>query len=203
MAGNQPAASPEHQMLSALASLYLLANAPASQTTLPRHPDPDPIEQQAQREGEPTDPWFDRAYVATDDPAFVLTALENARQGVIDARGAEGGLGNAELRAAAEKIRRQNETTSRKLEDLAKAKGWRLPGPNPGRTSAVAGDANSTGSFRAHANFIVGQIAYHESTLAHYRAQISGKGDAQLKRTLREAVPGYEKNLELLLTLKP
>jgi hypothetical protein len=59
------------------------------------------------------------------------------------------------------------------------------------------------GSFRANANFIVGQITYHESTLAHYRAQIAGKGDAQLKRTLREAVPGYEKNLELLLKLKP
>ena len=190
-------------MLGVLASLYLLANTPASQTTLPRHPDPDPVENQAQRAGEPTDPWFDRAYVATDDPAFVLTALENARQGVIDARGAEGGLGNAELRAAAEKIRKQNETTSQKLEELAKAKGWRLPAANPGRTSAVAGDASGMGSSRANANFIMGQITYHESTLAHYRAQIAGKGDAQLKRTLREAVPGYEKNLQLLLTLKP
>jgi hypothetical protein len=189
-------------MLGALASLFLLAGG-QGQTTLPRHPDPDPVEQQSTRQGEPTDPWFDRAYVATDDPAFVLTAVENARQGVIDARGAEGALANSDLRAAAEKIRRQNEATSRKLEELAKAKGWRLPASNPGRTSAVAGDASGTGSFRANANFIMGQITYHESTLAHYRAQIAGKGDAQLKRMLRDAVPGYEKNLEMLLTLKP
>ena len=190
-------------MLSALASIFLLAGG-QGQTTLPRHPDPDPEQQQAQREGEPTDPWFDRAYVATDDPAFVLAAVENARQGVIDARGAEGALANPDLRAAAEKIRSQNETTSRKLEDLAKTKGWRLPQPNPDRVASVAGNnANGNGPTRANANFILGQIAFHQNTLAHYRAQMSGKGDAQLKRTLRESVPGYEKNLDLLLKLKP
>jgi hypothetical protein len=183
--------------------MFLLAGG-QGQTTLPRHPDPDPVEQKTQRAGEPTDPWFDRDYIATDDPAFVLTAVENARQGVIDARGAEGALANSELRAAAETIRRQNETTSRKLEELARAKGWRLPQANPERTAAVSGgDAKGVGPTRANANFIVRQIAFHEGTLEHYRAQLSGNGDAQLKRTLREAIPGYEKNLQMLLTLEP
>ena len=186
----------------ALASLFLLAGG-QGQTTLPRHPDPDPVEQQVHRDGEPTDPWFDRQYVATDDPAFMLTAVENARQGVIDARGAETGLSDAQLRSAAEKIRQQNEATSRKLEDLAKSKGWRLPQANPARAGTVSDNGKGAGPARFNANFILGQIAYHQNTLAHYRAQLGGKGDPQLKRTLREAVPGYEKNLDMLLKLRP
>jgi predicted outer membrane protein len=189
----------------AVATLLLLASAADDQTTLPRHPDPDPIEHQAQRDGEPTDPWFDRGYVAVDDPAFVLAAVENARQGVMDARGAESGLENAELRAAAERIRRQNETTSKRLEQVASARGWRLPQPNPTRSSSVHADSvtNRTGSTRVNANFILSQIAFHQNTLSHYRAQLAGKGDPQLKRALLEAMPGYQKNLELLLTVKP
>jgi predicted outer membrane protein len=189
----------------AVATLLLLAGAPTDQTTLPRHPDPDPVAQQARRDGEPTDPWFDRGYVAVDDPAFVLAAVENARQGVMDARGAESGLESAELRAAAQQIRRQNEATSKKLEQMATRKGWRMPQANPTRGSSVHADTvtNGTVSARVNANFILSQIAFHQNTLSHYRAQLAGKGDAELKRTLREAVPGYQKNLELLLTVKP
>jgi hypothetical protein len=36
-----------------------------------------------------------------------------------------------------------------------------------------------------------------------YRAQLAGKGDAELKRALRETLPGYEKNLRMLLELPP
>ena len=39
--------------------------------------------------------------------------------------------------------------------------------------------------------------------MAQYRAQIAGKGDPDLKRELKQALPGYERNLELLLKLKP
>jgi hypothetical protein len=39
--------------------------------------------------------------------------------------------------------------------------------------------------------------------VAQFRAQLAGNGDADLKHALREALPGYEKNLQLLLTLKP
>ena len=187
-------------------AILLAAEAPA-QTTLPRHPDPDPVAEHASREGTPTDPYFDEKYVATDDPAFVLTAVENARQGVIDAGSAASATDNAELRAAAEKIRAQNEATSRKLEQVAAAKGWRLPQPNPARASTVNGtladDGSGVHTVRANANFILHQISFHESTLAQYRAQIAGKGDAELKRALREAVPGYQRNLERLLQLKP
>jgi hypothetical protein len=35
-----------------------------------------------------------------------------------------------------------------------------------------------------------------------FRAQIGGKGDPELRRALREALPGYQKNLEMLLGLK-
>ena len=55
---------------------------------------------------------------------------------------------------------------------------------------------------RTNADFIVNQIAHHESTVDQFRAQIGGKGDAELKRVLRDALPGYQKNLELLLGLK-
>jgi uncharacterized protein DUF4142 len=186
-------------MLSTIALLMMFADAPPAQTTLPRHPDPDPVEQQATRQGEPTDPLFDRNYVATDDPAFILAAVENTRQGLLDARSAEGSLSDPKLRAAAQKIGAQNEATGRKLEKLASTKGWRLPQGNPGRQSTVP-TASAT---RSNASFILNQISFHENTVAQYRAQLAGKGDADLKRAIKDALPGYEKNLDLLLTLKP
>jgi predicted outer membrane protein len=190
-------------MLSVMTLGLLLAGTqPAStgdQVSMPRHLDPEKTAERASSDDQPTDPWFDRERVATDDPAFILSAVESARQGVIDARDAATRLDSPELRTAAEKIRTQNEGTMRRLENLAGGKGWRLPESNPGRASTVP-DAKPA---RANANFIVHQIAYHQNTVAQYRAQISGKGDKDLKRTLREALPGYEKNLELLLTLKP
>ena len=98
-------------MLSTVA-LLLLANAPPDQTTLPRHPDPDPVENQAQRDGTPTDPYFDRSFVATDDPAFILAAVETVRQGALDAQSAAKTLDKPELVAAAQKIGEQNTATS-------------------------------------------------------------------------------------------
>ena len=92
-----------------------------------------------------------------------------------------------------------NEKVGRKLEELASTKGWRLPEGNPGRV----GSFEAAMPARTHANFIISQISYHEATLAQYRAQLSGNGDPALKRTLRGALPGFEKNLDLLLTLKP
>jgi len=185
-------------MLDAMTLMILLAEAP-SQTTLPRHPDPDPVKQQTTRQGTPTDPWFDRSHAATDDAAFILGAVESARQGMLDARSAAGALQSPELRAAAASIEKQNEATTRKLEQLASSKGWRLPEGNPGRVSSF----ESAMPARTHANFIIGQISYHEATVAQYRAQLSGNGDPALKRTLQGVLPGYEKNLDLLLTLKP
>lgn len=193
-------------MLSTVA-LLLLANAPPDQTTLPRHPDPDPVENQAQRDGTPTDPYFDRSFVATDDPAFILAAVENVRQGALDAQSAAKTLDKPELVAAAQKIGEQNTATSKRLEKLAGAKGWRLPQDNPARDTTTDvrgsdGQAASSGP-RRNANFILNQISFHQNTVAQYRAQIAGKGDADLKRALKESLPGYEKNLEVLLTLKP
>ena len=128
----------------------------------------------------------------------MLTAIESVRQGVIDSRAAEAGLPTPELRAAAAKIGRQQQMTLDKLESLAKAKGWRLPQGNPVRTSTVPVSSAS----RTSADFIINQIAYHESTLDQFRAQIGGKGDGELRRALRDALPGYQKNLEMLLGLK-
>jgi predicted outer membrane protein len=186
-------------MLSSIALVLLFANTPAEQTTLPRHPDPDPVEQHATREGTPTDPLFDRPFIATDDPAFILTAVENSRQGAFDARGSSQVLQKPPLRDAAARISAQNEATARKLETLAKRKGWRLPKSNPARESTLA--TKATG--RANADFILNQISFHETTLAQFRAQIAGPGDPELKRALREALPGYQRNLATLLTLKP
>ena len=103
-----------------------------------------------------------------------------------------------ELRAAAAKIGRQQEEVLARLEAISKAKGWRLPDGNPVRTGTVP----VTSATRTSADFIINQIAFHETTVDQFRAQLAGKGDTQLKRALREAIPGYEKNLQMLLGLK-
>jgi len=179
-------------------SLVLLLAEPAGQTTMPRHADPPAAETPPAEVRRPTDPLYDKPITATDDPAFVLVAVENARQGVIDARAAEAGLPSADLRAAAAKIGKHQQATLEKLESLAKAKSWRLPQGNPVRTGSVpVGSA-----VRTSADFIVNQIAYHETTITQFRAQLAGKSDPDLKRALRDAVAGYQKNLEMLLGLK-
>lgn len=179
-------------------SLVLLLAEPAGQTTLPRHADPPAADAPPAEERRPTDPLYDRPIKATDDPAFVLDAVENVRQGVIDARAAEAGLPTPELRSAAAKIGRQQQATLEELEALARAKGWRLPAGNPVRTGTVP----VTSPVRTSADFIINQIAHHEVVLTQFRAQVAGQGDRDLKRALRAALPGYQKNLEMLLGLK-
>lgn len=186
-------------MLEALSLVFMLADAAAERPTLPRRPDA-PVEQETapEREGLPADPLFDKPLTATDDPAFVLLAVESTRQAVADARAGKAGLATPEHRVAAEKIERQQNQTLARLESLAKQKGWRLPEGNPVRTGAVP----VSGPVRTSADFIVNQIKSHESTLRLFRAQIEGQGDADLRRALREALPGYQKNFEMLLGLK-
>jgi predicted outer membrane protein len=182
-----------------IAALLLFANSPESQTTLPRRADPDPVAKQATRDGDRTDPWFNRSYVATDDPAFVLSAVESGRQGIADAR-ALGANATPVLRDAATRIEEHGRATNEKLEALAKRKGWRLPDDNPNRASTLKpGD----GAARTRANYLLNQIAYHQAIVDQYRAQIGGKGDPELKRALRAALPGYEKNLQTLLQIEP
>jgi hypothetical protein len=187
-------------MSSLIALMLMLADAPPpEQTTMPRRATADPVQQAAQPDSDTPDPYFDRAHVATDDPAFILQAVENTRQGVLDARTAARDLGNPQLRELAEKIATQNQATNQRLEKVAHAKGWRLPQANPARDTALPQATPA----RANANFILTQLSFHQNTVAQYRAQIAGKGDADLKRELKSALPGYEKNLDLLLKLKP
>jgi hypothetical protein len=185
-------------MIAPVALILLAATTPAGPSTLPAQQDANPVGQRPVQQEQPTDPLFARVPVATDDPAFVLTTIENARQGVADARAAGEALARPQLRDAATKIARQNELTLQRLETLAKRKGWRLPEGNPDRATSLP-DASAD---RAAANFIVHQISYHESTVAQFRAQLGGEGDAELKRALKDSLPGYEQNLELLLRLK-
>lgn len=187
-------------MIGSIALVLLYATAPAEEVSLPRQRDANPVEQRAVQQEQPIDPLFARPQVATDDPAFVLGAIESTRQGAVDARAAAQMLGQPQLREAAGKIARQNEAARQRLEALAKRKGWRIPESNPDRSTTVP-DSDS-GAARSGANFIIHQISYHENTLAQYRAQLGGGGDADLKRALRETLPGYQKNLELLLRLK-
>jgi hypothetical protein len=176
----------------------LVTQAVAGQTTLPRHRDADPVEQRSTPESQPTDPYFDRKFVATDDAAFVLSAVESTRQSAVDASTAETALRKAALRNAAKVIGRHNEETRARLESIAKRKGWRLPDHNPDRATTLP----KTGETRAAANFIVNQISFHENTVAQFEAQLAGNGDAELKRELRASLPGFRKNLDLLLQLK-
>jgi hypothetical protein len=187
-------------MLEALTLVFMLADAPAGQTTMPRRPEPVPTQepQQGEPQGLPADWLFDKPYTATDDPAFVLSVVEYTRQGLEDARAGAAGLATDELRAAATKIAEQQEKTLSRIEALAKKRDWRLPEKNPGRSGTVP----VQGPTRTGANFIVNQIALHQSTLQQFRVQSEGKGDAELRRVLREAIPGYRKNLEMLLGLE-
>jgi hypothetical protein len=184
-------------MLPALSLVMLLAD-PASQPSLPRQAEPPKEHAPSQSGGMTADPLFDKPLTATDDAAFVLAAIESGRQGLIDARAAAAGLGTPELRAAAAKIGRQQEATLAKLESLARTKGWRLPAGNPSRTGAVPVGSAA----RTNADFIVNQIASHQATVDQFRAQSAGKGDKDLREALRQALPGYQQNLEMLLGLK-
>ena len=182
-----------------LAISILLAGAAVEQTTLPRQPDSDPVRTQEARGGVPTDPLFDRALIATDDPAFVAAAIENSRQGMAEASAAREILQQPKLKEVARKIGATSESTTRSLEAIAKRKGWRLPEGNPQRTSTLAASAEA----RVNADFIIGQLSSHQATIDQYRAQLAGKGDAELKRVVRESLARYETNRDLLLTLKP
>ncbi len=182
-------------MIESIALLLMLADVEV--TTLPRHGDVTPVEERPSAQEHPTDPLFDGQYVATDDSAFVLLAIESSRQVIVDARNAQERLHEADLLEAAERIRRQSEATNQRLESLATAKGWRRPAPNPQRATTLP----SAGEARTAANFIVSQIATHQATIAQFRAQLDGNGDAQLKRVLRDTLPGYQANLDLLLRL--
>jgi hypothetical protein len=177
------------------------AEPPANEetTTLPRQADTQPYERRDDSQGQPTDPLFDRELVATDDATFIRNAVETSRQAALDAQGAASQLQSASLRQTAAAIGTQNAATVRELEALAKRKGWRLPAENPDRASSLP----AAGPHRAGANFIVNQITAHQTTLAQYRAQIAGKGDPELKRALKQALPGYEQNLQKLLSAKP
>jgi hypothetical protein len=185
-------------MIDTLALMLLAAAQPQERTTLPRQPDPQPYEQRDEAQGKPTDPLFDRQLVATDDATFIVSAVEGVRQSTLDARGAQKDLTSESLRDTAAAIGRQNEATTQALQALAKRKGWRLPDENPERASTLP----VASPHRAQANFIVNQISAHEQTLAQFRAQIAGKGDPELKRALKTALPGYEKNLQRLLEAK-
>jgi predicted outer membrane protein len=181
-----------------LALVLLFANAPQEAPAMPPSRDarsePTPLQQ-----GTPTDPLFDKQLIATDEPTFVRSAIEAARQGEVDARGAAESLRTPSLREAASRIARQNESTRTNLESLAKRKGWRVPEEIPARASGVPAAKSDA---RRSADFIVQQISFHEATVAQFRAQINGKSDAELQRALRGALPGYQRNLELLLQLK-
>jgi hypothetical protein len=183
-------------LLPAATLVFMLAEG--GQVTLPRTVDPALATKPPPDQVQTTDPLFDRPLVATDDPAFVLAVVESLRQGVIDARAGESGLPTPELRAAAAKIGEQQSATLERLERVAKTKGWRLPQGNPVRSGSVPVVSEA----RTSANFIVHQITYHEHVVSHFKAQIAGEGDGQLKRELRAALPGYQKNLQMLLGLK-
>ena len=170
-------------MISPVATRVVAGAPPAPSrigTTLPRHPDPDPVAQQqrAPREATPTDPWFDREHVATDDPAFVLAAVESARQGVVDAR-------NAVERTRQRRVARgggQDQRAERGDHAQARAarrrEGMATAATQPGAHQHFDRLATriAARSVRTNANFIVNQISYHENTLAQYRAQIAGAG---------------------------
>lgn len=183
--------------MAALTLVVLLANG-AGQTTLPRQVDPPAADAPPAEQRLPTDPLFDQPQTATDDGAFMLTAIETVRQGVSDATAAEKMLPTPALRAVATTIGQQQRATLQKLESLAKRKGWRVPAENPAR----AGSVPVAGPARTGADFIIHQIAFHESVVDQYRVHIAGQGDAELKRVLRSALPGYQENLQLLLGLK-
>lgn len=191
-------------MLSTVISVLLFASpaaepAPAQGgTTMPRQMSV-PEAPQGEARGVPTDPLFDRQFVATDDPDFILKAVENGRQNVVDARLAAREFNEQRLRDTAASIEKHNANTTKKLTSLARQKGWRLPAENPDRDLTI----QSGTPRRNAADFVRNQITFHQTTVAQYRAQLAGEGDAALKREINLALPGFEKNLEKLLEIAP
>ena len=160
----------------------------------------------ASREGTPTDPYFDRGYVATDDPAFMLAGGRERAPGRdrCAQRGARP-LDNAELR------RRRGEDRRAERGHVAQARAGCQPpragacrSPIPRATSSVNGSSMATTMASTRCapmrTSSCTRSRFMRTRVAQYRAQIAGKGDADLKRALREAVPGYQRNLERLLS---
>ncbi len=184
-------------MLSTIICMATLQATPSRQPTAPRQPE-QPVPEQREFKGEPTDPLYDKSRVATDPQAFVLLAVENGRQAMLDARTAAGRLDNQQLREAAAVIGRHNEQATRELSELARRKGWRLPQRNPERSSTIEKTPH-----RTETDFVQHQIAFHEATVSLYRAQLAGDGDPELQRVVQKTLPGYEKNLRMLLAIQP
>src|SRR5688572_3236333 len=165
--------------------------------TLPRSELPPVREKEFH--GQPTDPLFSKERKATDDPAFVSAAVEAGRQAIVDARTArERVTDSPSLRSVAGAIERQNQETTRKLEQIATRKGWRLPPDIQDRPASQAADAKLDDT-----NYIQNQIAAHESTVALFRAQSAGQGDAEVKKAVKDALPALERNLKALLEIQP
>ena len=110
-------------MSSLMALMLMLANAPPEQTTMPRRPAADPVKQAAARTVTRPILTSIAGHVATDDPAFILQAVENTRQGNARCARRCAQLDNPQLREAAQKIGAQNKATNQRLEEGRAAQG--------------------------------------------------------------------------------
>ena len=97
-----------------------------------------------------------------------------------------------ELRAAAEQLQSQNEATTRQSGGARRDEGLApAAGRTPDRASCDAG-----GAPRRHAPARISSSTRSPRTrrrVGQYRAQMAGRGDADLKRTLREIPAGLSK----------
>ena len=89
-------------MIEQLAMLLLLSDEGAK--SLPRHGDVTSAEERPVAQEHPTDPLFDGKHVATDDPAFMLVAIESSRQVAFLVAGKEKAPILAQIRAGGSRV---------------------------------------------------------------------------------------------------
>ncbi len=182
-----------------LALVLLFANAAQETPTMPPSRDAR-AEQTPAQQGTPTDPLFDRP-AHRERRTGVRAQRHREPRGRVSSMRAEPPrcCASRSCEKRRRRIVRQNESTRAEARGIGETQGM---ASCPSRIRIVQSGLPSAGEARMGANFIVQQISFHETTVAQFRAQMNGKSDAELRRALRESLPGYQQNLDLLLQLK-
>jgi putative membrane protein len=130
---------------------------------------------------------------AMDDISFVRKATESGRKEAAAARDALPQLRKPELKRIAEMLVNDHGNANEKLSEIASAKGWPVPAPQP---AAAPPSGTAGGDFDAR--WTAEMIAGHERSIAMYRAQAQGGQDPDLRKYARDTLPTIEHHLQEL-----
>lgn len=129
-----------------------------------------------------------------DDLAFVARAAESSQLERNAASDALPRLRDLELKRLAATLITHHDDANARLSEIARAKGWPVPGLRGDSPAVAAGTAS--GDFDAR--WSAEMIANHERTVALYRAQAQNGEDKDLRNYARETLPTLEQHLDWL-----